>query len=421
MTIASSISIRSVGDLAKMNTALRKHERFNKLFEVCIKDAACKATPELKAKYGVPIDNVQQIVSIRNIVTNDLTEWNPLRRTKPQNFKADADAPIDPLALNGTPCDFCNWAQFTAEDTFGRIESEHAVSASNLFKYVAPYQGVILFKHHDPFEFNLEQLSDLLTVANTWFTTCRNVEMNTNSTASALQLHPLLVWNVLQRAGASFYHGHVQTMSSHVPFPDVHRAHVAAKEYKARGGGSEVGGGDYYEDVVGAHACVGLSRRLSVAMPSGDLRYSWLDDEDEDEHDKDTRQVVATAHASLCPTKDAEIVILGKSLDCPAFQALFYSSVRALIDELGVQSFNAGIYPRYACGGGGEGDKENQQEVVGRGIGSPIIGKIVSRGRISSASSDFGGLEVFGGATIGHTDPGEVIDAVDAVATSLLL
>lgn len=31
--------------------------------------------------------------------------------------------------------------------------------------------------------------------------------------------------------------------------------------------------------------------------------------------------------------------------------------------------------------------------------------RIVSRGKISSQASDFGGLEVFGGASIGHTDP----------------
>jgi len=31
--------------------------------------------------------------------------------------------------------------------------------------------------------------------------------------------------------------------------------------------------------------------------------------------------------------------------------------------------------------------------------------RIVSRGKLSSQASDFGGLEVFAGASIGHTDP----------------
>lgn len=31
--------------------------------------------------------------------------------------------------------------------------------------------------------------------------------------------------------------------------------------------------------------------------------------------------------------------------------------------------------------------------------------RIVSRGKLSNQASDFGGLEVFAGASIGHTDP----------------
>lgn len=37
----------------------------------------------------------------------------------------------------------------------------------------------------------------------------------------------------------------------------------------------------------------------------------------------------------------------------------------------------------------------------------------MSRGSANSRASDFGGLEVFGGASIGHTDPFRVIAALD--------
>jgi hypothetical protein len=40
------------------------------------------------------------------------------------------------------------------------------------------------------------------------------------------------------------------------------------------------------------------------------------------------------------------------------------------------------------------------------------MARIVSRGRLSSPASDFGTLEVVGGASIGHTDPYKVIAAV---------
>lgn len=41
--------------------------------------------------------------------------------------------------------------------------------------------------------------------------------------------------------------------------------------------------------------------------------------------------------------------------------------------------------------------------------------RVVSRGKLSNQASDYGGLEVFGGASIGHTDPWAVGRALDAV------
>ena len=38
-------------------------------------------------------------------------------------------------------------------------------------------------------------------------------------------------------------------------------------------------------------------------------------------------------------------------------------------------------------------------------VGVVGVRRVVSRGNISSRSSDFGALEVFAGASIGHTDP----------------
>lgn len=46
----------------------------------------------------------------------------------------------------GKRCDFCKWESLTAADTFGRVEMDTCVTASNLFKYCAPYHGLVLFK-----------------------------------------------------------------------------------------------------------------------------------------------------------------------------------------------------------------------------------------------------------------------------------
>ena len=54
----------------------------------------------------------------------------------------------------------------------------------------------------------------------------------------------------------------------------------------------------------------------------------------------------------------------------------------------------------------GEGEPRQQQ---GRG---PIVARVVSRGKLGHPASDFGALEVLGGASIGHTDPYRVMVAI---------
>lgn len=49
----------------------------------------------------------------------------------------------------------------------------------------------------------------------------------------------------------------------------------------------------------------------------------------------------------------------------------------------------------------------------------PVVARVVSRGKLSNLASDFGGLEVFGGASIGHTDPCRVAEALRHVQERL--
>jgi hypothetical protein len=131
---------------------------------------------------------------------------------------------------NGRNCDFCRWQIFTAQDPgFGRIELQHAVTGSNLFKYAEPSHGVVLFKHHDPLAFNYSQLSDLLTASWLWYQKSYQLQLgvmpgdptNLSGRASSRSLevaaaaaggsyYPFFIWNCLPRAGASQYHGHAQ-------------------------------------------------------------------------------------------------------------------------------------------------------------------------------------------------------------------
>ena len=89
-----------------------------------------------------------------------------------------------------------------------RIERQHAVTASNLFKYCQPCHGLVLFKHHQPLEFTRAQLSDLLLCAQGWFRAARSGQPSA--------CHPFFLWNCGARAGASQFHGHAQVALSEV-------------------------------------------------------------------------------------------------------------------------------------------------------------------------------------------------------------
>lgn len=77
------------------------------------------------------------------------TWYNQVRTLKPQTFKSGEAEPEDPTA-GGRGCDFCDARTLTAEDVFGRVERPTCMTASNLFKYCAPYHGLVVFKARDP-------------------------------------------------------------------------------------------------------------------------------------------------------------------------------------------------------------------------------------------------------------------------------
>lgn len=122
------------------------------------------------------------------------------------------------------------------------------------------------------------------------------------------------------------------------------------------------------------------------------------------------------------PANDANsnIGTAAAGLGSPAFTWALHAALRALIDTLGSQAFNVGIL-NVPCGGAGSWENGEVDE-VGRGGGAHdgatqpplMLARVVSRGLMSSLTSDYGSLEVIGGASIGHTDPYVVIAAVEA-------
>ncbi|GLC62276.1 hypothetical protein PLESTB_001865100 [Pleodorina starrii] len=358
-------------------------------------------------------DNAQLVVSITNKATLEQAWYNEARTHKPQTFKADATALVDPTD-GGRKCDFCNWRTLTAEDAWGRFERRHAVTGSNLFKYGEPAHGLVLFKHHDPLAFSREQLDDFLGVSADWFAAA--------AAAHPDAAHPFFIWNCGPRAGASQFHGHGQLMLTTLAVPAQARLTQQAEQHALAHPGTSL-----YHDLVHSHAAVGLAR---LVVRGADR--CWL-----------------LAH--LAPQKDMEVVLLGSALTSPAFVAALHASLRALVDGLGVQTFNCGILnvplgtqaaaeaanglvangfseleaaPALEAAGGLGPDREPaQQGSDGGGAGlelppldlswRPMMARVVSRGKITSPASDFGCLEVIGHASIGHTDPFLLIRMID--------
>ena len=65
-------------------------------------------------------------------------------------------------------------------------------------------------------------------------------------------------------------------------------------------------------------------------------------------------------------------------------------------------------------GARGLGDGLCQEGISHAAPPSHVIARVVSRGRMTQPASDYGCLEVVGGASIGHTDPYRLIEAIEA-------
>jgi hypothetical protein len=70
----------------------------------------------------------------------------------------------------------------------------------------------------------------------------------------------------------------------------------------------------------------------------------------------------AFCYPSLSPSKDMEVLVHGSDMRSPAFQLLFFAALRALIDELGVRTFNAAVYNISLAQGQGRGQSAQQAQ-----------------------------------------------------------
>lgn len=343
----------------------------SRMFRIHKRMGTCFVSQELQAKYVKERSERQDVVCITNRVSGQQCWYNGNRKNKPQTFRDQNKSSCDPTQGGGKgKCDFCEWDKYTAVDPFGRIENPYAVTASNLFKF-NPYHGLVLFKHHEPLQFDYQQMGGMLDAAYEWL----NKAHLHSQRKRQEQMYPLIIWNCLPRSGASQYHGHAQTLLSPVPFPEQERLMADICRYRDTHSGRE-----YLSDLLDAHAEAGLARCLEK---KGETGYCY---------------------ASLTPLKDKEIVVQGNDLESQAFRRMLYVCLRALIDCMGVETFNLVIQNI---------SLEEHAPLANR---PPIMARMVSRGSMQSKASDFGALEVFAGASLANTDPYAVIQGVDRMA-----
>src|SRR3954451_11685157 len=185
----------------------------------------------------------QRIVKVTNRITLEGTLFNELRASRPLDTGVSLDLDREIAATEGDP--FCHPKDGTPADVFGRVEGEHAITASNVAKYDG-FHGVIVFDDHNPLHLAPEKVAGYVSVGLEW----GQKALETDPEAR----YPFLMWNCLWRAGGSIIHGHAQvTATRGTHYPKVEHLRRAASSYHAEHGSN------YFDALCRVHDAWGLT------------------------------------------------------------------------------------------------------------------------------------------------------------------
>jgi hypothetical protein len=356
------VSERKITDLPDLISDLSPEDRIlaNRIFDVSTTTGRLDPPEAMHAwieKSFGSVDHVtaQRIVKVTNRITLEGTLFNELRASRPLDTGVSLDLDREIAATEGDP--FCHPKEGTPADVFGRVEGDHAITASNVAKYDG-FHGVIVFDDHNPLHLTPEKVAGYVSVGLKWG---RKVLQ-----ADPEACYPFLMWNCLWRAGGSIIHGHAQvtaTRGSH--YPKVERLRRNASAYKLEHGS------DYFEDLHGVHASLGLD-----VPPEG------------------TR-----AFASLSPIKEKELVVIGGEPGDESLGHAVGALLQGYVEALAVRAFNVAFYmPPLAP------TQEDWTDF-------PTVVYIVDRGDPSNRTSDMGAMELYA-ASVVASDPFRVAEAL---------
>ncbi|XP_076103061.1 uncharacterized protein LOC143072132 [Mytilus galloprovincialis] len=297
----------------------------------------------------------QTVMFIYNEYTREQNVYNPLREKRPMGVPPRPETEyVEELVQKTQPsCDFCKYKLNTAEDTFGRVESEHSFTAANTFK-LDSWHTLILLKKHHPLNWTYVEYRDLMSTAQKWLD--KAYQQNSR------YKYPMFVWDLLPHAGASQVHPHVHGFLDADRYQGaVENWRVGADEYN-----EDFPTQNYFSDFVSVHMSLGL------AVQYGD----------------------AVAIASILPKKDNEVIVLGQRPSEDFFK-LQYFVYRAFIEDMKKLCFSSGFA------------LPSLDEAAGEGK-IPAYVRAITRGAVEEIRSDISSLELFTSQNA-NTDPYKVI------------
>ncbi len=346
MTVASDLTVMRLDEIVA-ELPVEDRLAFERVFHVSATRGDL-VPPEsmhrwIEERFG-SVDQVrnQKIVKVTNVVTLEGVLFNWLRSARPiWREELDLDAELE--GSDAEPFD--NPYALTPEDTFGRVEGQWCVTASNVAKFDG-YHGVIVFKEKHPLRFTREQIHDYLNTGERWAALAHRSDPSAK--------YYFFLWNCLWRAGASLLHGHCQVLLGR-------EMHYAAVEYLRRAAllFEAASRQNYFDALYTAHELVG------AAFSRNGVRVL----------------------ANLAPVKEHEVILVSDEMS-DALKDHTYDVLACLRDRLGVTAFNLVVYrPPLAP------TKESWD-------GFPVMVRIVDRGDPVTRTNDFGAMELYAASVV---------------------
>ena len=257
--------------ISEMPICQQMYELFTELYRIRVKYTTVVISDSfmLKVKKWVNNDKKlirgtqnQSVIFIDNLYTLESVVFNPVRSNRPGVASNGAEKYIKDIVHDtGLNCDFCNYANSTACDTFGYMKSEHSVVISNTFK-IDKYHGMVLFKKHNPVQIEELQYIDSMALALRWF--------NKTHSLSPDHRYRYMYMDILPKASASQIHPHVHlTLGDGGYYSKWNKLHRSALLYS-----HEHQNTNYWTNVLEVHNALGLVVRYVLNYRI--YNYHWI-------------------------------------------------------------------------------------------------------------------------------------------------